>query len=106
MGITFKENCRDIRNTKVIDIVSELNNYGIMVDVYDPHALKEEVKETYDIELITDIEKFTYDGVIVTVAHNEFKDTDISIIRRYCSETAVIYDLKAIYDSSHVDLQL
>jgi UDP-N-acetyl-D-galactosamine dehydrogenase len=106
MGITFKENCPDIRNSRVVDIVSELNNYGVMIEVYDPYALKKEVKEAYDIEMITDIKERTYDGIIVTVAHDEFTETDIDVIRSYCTESAVIYDLKSIYEKFQVDLQL
>ena len=106
MGITFKENCRDIRNSKMVDIVSELNNYGVMVEVYDPYALKKEVKEAYGIEMIADIKERTYDGIIVTVAHDEFIETDIDVIRSYCTEPAVIYDLKSIYERFQVDLQL
>lgn len=106
MGITFKENCPDIRNSRVIDIISELNNYGVMVEVYDPYALKKEVKEAYDIEMITDLNERTYDGIIVAVAHDEFKETKIDVIRSHCTEPAVIYDLKSIYESSKVDLQL
>lgn len=106
MGITFKENCPDIRNSRVVDIVSELNNYGVMVEIYDPYASIKEVKEEYNIEMITNIKERTYDGVIVTVAHDEFKETGIDVIRSYCTESAVIYDLKAIYQSFQVDLQL
>jgi len=106
MGITFKENCPDIRNSRVVDIVSELNNYGVMVEVYDPYALKKEVKEAHDIEMISDIKERTYDGIIVTVAHDEFIETDIDVIRSYCTKSAVIYDLKSIYDRFQVDIQL
>lgn len=106
MGITFKENCPDIRNSRVIDIISELKNYGVMVEIYDPYAPKEEVKEAHDIEMISDIKEHNYDGIVVAVAHDEFKETNIDVIRGYCTKSAVIYDLKSIYERSQVDLQL
>jgi len=73
MGLTFKENCPDLRNTRVIDVIAELEGFGVNVDVYDPWADKDEAKSHYGIDLVPDLKGRKYDGVVVAVAHNEFK---------------------------------
>ena len=100
LGITFKENCPDIRNTKVIDLYLALKSFGVQVDVYDSWAKKEEVKEEYDINLIDAIYNKKYDAIVLAVAHNEFKNIDISKLK---NKKAVVYDIKnflAIKDKS------
>jgi len=94
LGITFKENCPDIRNSKVIDVVAELREFGCEVDVHDPWASSEEVKEEYGIELIQNPGQKTkdYDSVILAVAHDEFKSLNLD---KNTSESAVIYDIKS-----------
>ena len=94
LGITFKENCPDIRNSRVIDVITELNSFGMKVDVYDPHAVKEVVKKEYDIELIDHIEE-KYEAVILAVGHDEFKNIDLSSIVR--NKKTVIYDVKSYF---------
>jgi len=104
MGITFKENCPDIRNTKVVDVYKELKKFGINVEIYDPWADPLEVKEKYDIDLksrIDDSEK--YEAIIVTVAHYQFREFDF---RRYNRENTVIFDVKAFIDRELVDSRL
>ncbi len=105
LGITFKENCPDIRNSRAIDVVRELQDYQMQVDVYDPWASAEEVKHEYDLDLITDINKTNnqYDAVLAVVAHKEFKTMDID---KYTKENALIYDVKAIYPKEKSDLRL
>ena len=103
MGITFKENCPDIRNSRVIDVIEELKSFGCNVDVYDPWADAEEVKHEYGIDLISTIDNKDYDGVVVAVAHDEFKNMDISSLR---NGTGVLYDIKAIVDQNIVDGRL
>jgi len=105
LGITFKENCPDIRNSRAIDVVRELQDYQMNVDVYDPWASPEEVKDEYGLDLISDIEKSDtkYDAVLAVVAHNEFKDMDID---KYTNDNALIYDVKAIYPKEKSDLRL
>jgi len=105
LGITFKENCPDIRNSRAIDVVRELQDYQMNVDVYDPWASKEEVKEEYGLDLLSDIKdtKVKYDAVLAVVAHKEFKDLDID---KYTSDNALIYDVKAIYPKEKSDLRL
>jgi UDP-N-acetyl-D-galactosamine dehydrogenase len=96
MGITFKEDVTDIRNSKVIDIIKELNDFGIKVDVIDPGAGKHEVKEEYDIELL-DQPTGKYDAVILAVAHKEYMKLDESWFKPYLSKDGVVVDVKGIF---------
>ncbi len=103
LGMTFKENCPDIRNTKVVDVYRELREFGLPVDVYDPWAIAEEVQHQYGVPLTEDITGKTYDGIIVAVAHREFLNMPIEIYRK--DKNSVIFDIKSIYDKSKVDLR-
>jgi len=103
LGITFKENCPDIRNSKVIDIFRELQQFNISIDVFDPHANKEEVKEEYGIELIDLISK-KYDSIILAVAHKEFLEIDFKLISS--SKNSIIYDVKSFLPRSIVNSRL
>ncbi len=105
LGITFKENCPDIRNSRAIDVVRELQDYQMNVDVFDPWASPEEVKDEYDLDLISNIETINkkYDAVLAVVAHNEFKNLDL---HKYTKESALIYDVKGIYPKEQSDLRL
>jgi UDP-N-acetyl-D-galactosamine dehydrogenase len=103
LGITFKENCPDIRNSKVVDIYKELTEFGMKVDVYDPHANKEEVKEEYGLSLVDNISR-QYDAILVAVAHNEFLSIDYNALKN--GHDAVVFDAKAILDRSLVDGRL
>lgn len=104
LGITFKENCPDIRNSKVIDIYRELLEYGIHVDIFDPWASPEKVKHEYDIEMLTDLkDDKKYDFIIIAVAHNEFLKIDFQKLKK---ENTVIFDTKAFIDRSLVDARL
>jgi UDP-N-acetyl-D-galactosamine dehydrogenase len=102
LGITFKENCPDIRNSRAIDVVTEFNEYSCKVDVYDPWADHAEVKHEYGIDLI-DKPGNDYDAIVLAVAHNEFKELDI---RSLGSSNPVIYDIKGLLDKSIVDERL
>ena len=104
LGITFKENCPDIRNTKAIDVINELKSYGCEVDVYDPWANKLEVKHEYNLDLIDNYAEEKYDGVVLAVAHNQFKNLDLTKLRN--GHNAVIYDIKGIWDKQLVDGRL
>jgi len=105
LGITFKENCPDIRNSKVIDVYNELKDFGVNVYVYDPWADIEEVKQEYDIDLkkFNYIENKKYDGIVLAVAHKEFHELNISSFK---SENTVIYDIKSFFDKDLVDGRL
>lgn len=103
LGITFKENCPDIRNTKAIDVYEELLTYNINVDVYDPWASDAEVQHEYGINLQTDLPNKKYDALVLTVAHKEFTQLDLASIRK---DNAVLYDVKGFFDKDRVDARL
>nr|WP_298994266.1 nucleotide sugar dehydrogenase [uncultured Polaribacter sp.] len=104
LGITFKENCPDIRNTKVADIYSELNQYGLNVDVYDPWASKIEVKDEYNIDLIDIVdENKKYESLIIAVAHKEFNSLNF---KKYKFGGSIIYDTKSFVNREFVDGRL
>jgi len=104
LGITFKENCPDIRNTKVVDIYNELCEFGLNVDVYDSWASPEEVKHEYNVDIITELDKNKkYQGILLAVAHDEFKAIDFEA---YYKAGAVVFDAKAVIDRRWVDGRL
>ena len=106
MGLSFKENCPDIRNSKVADIIKELKDFEVSVDVYDPWVNYDEVRLEYGLKLIKEISPNSYDGIIVAVAHQEFIDMGIDEIMSFGKECHVIYDLKNIFDSTKTDERL
>jgi UDP-N-acetyl-D-galactosamine dehydrogenase len=106
MGLTFKENCPDLRNTKVIDIVHELNEYHINVDIVDPLCCKEAALKEYGIALIDEPKKNQYDAIILAVAHDEFKLLTEQKIKSYGKKDHVLYDLKYILNKDTVDMRL
>ncbi|MBU2879736.1 MULTISPECIES: Vi polysaccharide biosynthesis UDP-N-acetylglucosamine C-6 dehydrogenase TviB [Alteromonadaceae] len=106
MGITFKENCPDIRNTKVVDIATELDNYHVNVDIYDPWAESEEVQAEYGLKLVSEPEVGKYDAIIAAVAHQEFKQMSSQELRALGKDNCVVFDLKYIIDKEIVDLRL
>jgi UDP-N-acetyl-D-glucosamine/UDP-N-acetyl-D-galactosamine dehydrogenase len=104
MGITFKENCPDVRNTKVIDIIRYLWTYHIDVDIYDPWAEPGEVLREYGVYSVQELpEGCSYDAVVVTVAHRQFSH---DMIRNVCNGHSVLYDVKSIFDKNLVDARL
>ena len=104
LGVTFKENCPDIRNTKVFDIYRELCDFGLQVDIYDPWASAEEVKHEYGVEIISELDiSKKYHAVLLTVSHDEFKTINFE---KYHREGSVIYDAKAVVDRRWVDGRL
>jgi UDP-N-acetyl-D-galactosamine dehydrogenase len=103
LGFAFKENCPDIRNTRVIDIYKELTQFGLDLDIYDPWASKEEVYKEYGIRLERDVKLKNYSAVIVAVAHNEFLDIDY---QAYKDQGAVIFDIKSFINRKFADARL
>jgi nucleotide sugar dehydrogenase len=104
MGITFKENCPDIRNTRVVDIYHELVAFGLQVDIYDPWADPVEVKHEYGLEILNEVDStVVYDAIVVAVAHNEFLKFDYQKVKR---NNGVIFDTKACLDRGLVDGRL
>jgi len=106
MGFTFKENCPDLRNTRVIDIVHELQGYGANISVYDPWVDLEEAKKEYDIELVQHLNKNQYDAIIMAVAHKQFEELGVEGIRALAKRNSVIYDIKSILPVEAVDGRL
>ena len=103
LGITFKEDCPDIRNSRVIDIFTELKQFGLNVDVYDPHADSEEVEEEYGIKLTTNMDK-QYDAIVLAVSHREFLSFDFKKLRN--GHDTVIFDTKSFLDRNLIDARL
>ncbi len=105
LGITFKENCPDIRNSRVIDIIKEFQTYDVDVDVYDPWASAEEVKHEYNLDLLcaTDELKGSYDGIVLAVSHNQFLELDLTALK---SDIGVIFDVKSLLPRDRVDARL
>lgn len=91
LGITFKENCPDVRNTKIVDVVEALNDYGITVDVYDPWANEEEVMQEYNVQTTSVLPVSRYDAVILGVAHAQFKNLDLKTL---LNDKSIVYDVK------------
>ncbi|MGY6274199.1 Vi polysaccharide biosynthesis UDP-N-acetylglucosamine C-6 dehydrogenase TviB [Methylomonas sp. MgM2] len=106
MGLTFKENCPDIRNTRIVDIVAELKTYGVNVDVYDPWVNPEEVIEEYGIHPIEQPNKSKYDAIILAVAHEQFRRMPIIEIRALGKDSSIIYDLKYLFPADQTDARL
>lgn len=106
LGFTFKGDCPDVRNTKIIDIVKELQSFNVNVDVFDSWADKQEVKDYYGIELIDDLQKNFYDGVIIAVDHSEYKRQGIDYVRSLLKPNSVVYDVKHVFDEKDSDIRL
>lgn len=106
LGLSFKENCPDVRNTKVIDIVHELEEYNIEVDVYDPWVDKAEAEREYNVTPISKPAVNNYDGIILAVAHNEFVEMGVDQIRAFGKNEHVLYDLKYVFTKEDTDIRL
>lgn len=106
MGLTFKENCPDLRNTRVTDIVSELKDYNCEVDVYEPWVTVEEAQHEYGISPVTALNEGAYDAIILAVAHQQFKDMGAPAIRALGKSTSIVYDLKYVLTTADSDLRL
>ena len=106
LGLSFKENCPDIRNTKIIDIVNELTEYNIAADVYDPWVDASEAQHEYGINPVKNVEQGQYDAVILAVAHDQFKAMGAEALRALGKPAHILYDLKYVLDQSESDLRL
>jgi UDP-N-acetyl-D-galactosamine dehydrogenase len=106
MGLTFKENCPDLRNSKVVDVIKELRKYGAKVDVYDPWVDPKEALHEYGIKPVRKLTKGTYDAVVLGVAHKEFRDMGVSAIRALAKKPHVLYDIKYLFAADEVDGRL
>ncbi len=106
LGLTFKENCPDLRNTKVVDIIRELTSYGTVVDVHDPWVDADEAMEEYGLDLVAAPAKGAYDVVIIAVAHEQFRALGEKGIKAFCKDTSVLYDIKYVLPAEAVDDRL
>ena len=106
LGLTFKENCPDVRNSKVVDIVTELATYGANVDVYDPWADANEARAEYGVEMVSAPENGAYDVVVLAVAHDEFRALGESGVRAFGKDPSIVYDIKYVLPASAVDDRL
>lgn len=106
MGLTFKENCPDLRNTRVVDVISELRSFGCAVDVHDPWVDPEEARAEYGLELVETPQPGSYDGLVVAVAHRQFREAGAETFGALCRPNHVLYDLKHLFDDSASDLRL
>ena len=106
MGLTFKENCPDVRNTKIVDIIAELAEFNTNVDVYDPWVNPEEAKHEYGVDLIEKPKTAHYDAVIFAVAHKQFIALSNDEIKGLMQPEHVIYDLKYMLDPTLADIRL
>ena len=103
LGITFKENCPDVRNTKVVDVVKGLKEYNTDVTIYDPWADVEEVQKEYNLYSVKELPKGKYDAVVLAVAHDEYKDLDLKSILK---DGGVVYDVKGVLPKGIADKTL
>lgn len=106
LGLSFKENCPDIRNTKVVDLIDALQDYGVNVDCYDPVVDAEAALDEYGITLVADYAQKKYDGVIIAVAHADFGGLDLNNLQAIAKPDAVIFDLKSVIDRNLSDIRL
>tara|TARA_B100000989_G_C19530622_1_gene469556 strand:+ start:3055 stop:4323 length:1269 start_codon:yes stop_codon:yes gene_type:complete len=105
LGLTFKENCPDIRNTKVLDVVSELSSYGCDVDIFDPWVDKNQVIQMKEIRVLDDVECGVYDAIIIAVAHKKFYEMGVKKIKSFGVKGHVLFDFKSIFPSEQSDLR-
>ena len=103
LGITFKENCPDVRNTKVVDVINSLKSFGINVTIYDPWAKPEEVLKEYDLKCLAKTPNNKYDGIVLSVAHNEFKKINLSKLKK---QNSIVFDVKNFFPKELVDKTL
>ncbi len=108
MGLTFKENCPDLRNTRITDIITVLNDYNINIDICDPWCSPEVAQKEYGLNVMADTNNISkkYDAVLIAVAHNEFVELGIDKINQLCKENRVTYDIKNIFQRDECDLRL
>lgn len=106
LGLTFKEDCPDLRNTRVVDVVAELQEYGAQVDVHDPHCDPEEAHHEYGLQLVAAPAPGDYDGVVLAVPHKAFREAGAAAIRAYGRERSVFFDLKSVFARDESDLRI
>ncbi len=106
LGLTFKENCPDLRNTRVIDVISELGDYGIVVDVHDPWVDADEARHEYGLDLVREPDMAAYDGIVLAVAHTQYREQGVAALRLHGTANHVFCDLKSLFPRGDSDLRL
>ena len=106
LGLTFKENCPDVRNTRVVDIYHELLAYNCQVEIYDPWIDANQAEHEYGVQMLSELDDQKYDGIILAVAHQQLKELGIEKIRSLGKPTQILYDLKYIFTADQSDLRL
>jgi UDP-N-acetyl-D-galactosamine dehydrogenase len=106
LGLAFKENCPDLRNSKVVDVIRELEKYGIRVDVYDPWVDRRAAKHEYGIRPVRELRKRTYDAAVLAVSHKVFRELGATAVRSLCKRNHVLYDIKYAFPADQVDGRL
>lgn len=106
LGLAFKENCPDLRNTRVVDIIEEFESYGAIVEVHDPCVDKREAQREYSISTIDEVHQGRYDAIVLAVPHDEFKKLSANTIHQYGKADHVLYDIKYLLDKDEVDGRL
>lgn len=106
LGLAFKENCPDLRNTRVVDIVSMLETYGAKISIHDPWVDADEASEEYGVTLVEKLTVGAYDAIVIAVAHDQFRQYGIDTLRSWCAEDHVIYDLKYLFKAHETDIRL
>ena len=106
LGLAFKENCPDVRNTKIVDVVRELEKYGATVDVHDPWADADDAEHEYGLRPVRKVKPGTYDAIVMGVAHQEFRQMGVEKIRALGKKSHVLYDIKYVFKAGEVDGRL
>ena len=107
LGFTFKENCPDLRNTRVIDLVREFNEFGVQVDIHDPWADSGEIQSEYGIETLPELpQQADYDAVVIAVGHDAFRSLGAQGMRALIQHKGVLYDIKGLFSAEQVDGRL
>jgi UDP-N-acetyl-D-galactosamine dehydrogenase len=106
MGLTFKENCPDLRNSGIQNVIAKLKKSKCHVDLQDPWANKKEIKKIYNVYPNLNPAQKSYDAIIVAIGHNEFKKIGFINIKNLCKKNHIIFDLKNLFESNHVDFKL
>ena len=106
MGLTFKENCADVRNSGIENVIKKLQEFNCNLDFHDPWANRDEIKEIFKTYPHSELSQNTYDGIVIAVAHEKFKEMGIKAISNLCKKNHVIYDLKYLFTKNQTSLRL
>ena len=106
MGLTFKENCPDLRNTRVVDVIAELEDFGCKVDIHDPWVNSTEAQHEYGVSLTEEPREGTYDAIVLAVAHSQYAEMGAEKVRALGHDNAVVYDLKYLLAEDESDMRL